>query len=496
MKLVKVHSLTLFLFMGFLLPALSSCQPAAKNPQTVDRLPDIYPDYIGVTIPRDIAPLNFSMAADSCDAVDVVIRGSKGGEIRAQGSYADFDINLWHELTRQNSGGEITVSVSARSGGQWTRYKDFPIYVSEEALDDYGLTYRRLPPGYEVGGNLGIYQRDIHSFREDPIITVASVPGKCVNCHTANATNPQMFTFQARGENGATLLYKDGKQHWMDTSTPETKGSGSYAYWHPSGDYVAYSVSAVYQSFFTGTYKPIEVYHTFSNIVVLDTRSHELVLSPVLQSTGSLEIFPAFSPDGKQLFFSTSAACWVPDEYEKVKCSIVSVPFDASTGRVSGDVDTLLNGPLADKSYVLARPSYDGKWLLFVRCGRSNFPIAQRDADLWIMDLNTRQTWSLDNANSPDTESSPNWSSNSRWIVFASKRDDGIYTRLYITAIDRQGRAAKPFLLPQRNPKKYYGELFDAYNVPDFTSAPVDFDIRQAQRSLLSTRREKVSIRR
>ena len=47
---------------------LGSCSPTPRNAQTVNRLPQIYPDYTDVTIPPNIAPLNF-MLCDSADAV-------------------------------------------------------------------------------------------------------------------------------------------------------------------------------------------------------------------------------------------------------------------------------------------------------------------------------------------------------------------------------------------------------------------------------------------
>ena len=39
---------------------LVSCTESVKNAEKVERLPDIYPDYIGVTIPAGIAPMDFN----------------------------------------------------------------------------------------------------------------------------------------------------------------------------------------------------------------------------------------------------------------------------------------------------------------------------------------------------------------------------------------------------------------------------------------------------
>ena len=473
---------------------MASCASTPEHVSKVNQLPDIYPDYIGVTIPADIAPLNFNLADEDIDCMDVVARGSKGGELHTNGDWADFDIADWQALTQQNRGGKITLTVCVEKDGQWTQYNDFDIYVSKDNLDEWGLTYRRIKPGYEVGGDIGIYQRNLSNFDETAILAETVVPGRCFNCHTANRTNPNRITLQMRGEGGGTMIQKDGKQAWVETKTDSTKAAGSYSYWHPQGDYVAMAVNSVHQSFFTGIGQRIEVYHKFSNVEVLDTRTNELILSPLLQ-TEDLEIFPAFSHDGKWLYYSTSKPCKVPAEYEKVKCSICRIGFDAEKGQFGLQVDTLLNGPATDKSYVLARPSYDGRWLMYCVSSRGNFSVSQDDADLWLMDLKTGRTRALTEVNSQQCEAYHNWSDNSRWFVFSSKREDGMYTKLYLACIDEQGRVSKPFLLPQRNPRKYYQELMDAYNVPDFTKTKVELDAHEAYRQVFDNKREQVKIK-
>ena len=474
--------------------SLLSCSSGPDNPTLASQLPEIYPDYIGVTIPADIAPLNFNFADEAIDRMDVIVKGNKGGELHVNGEWADFDIDEWHALTEQNQGGKLTVTVCTEKDGQWTQYKDFDIFVSDARLDDWGLTYRRIKPGYEVGGDIGIYQRELSSFDEYAIITETVVPGRCFNCHTANRTNPNRLTMQMRGEGGGTMIQKDGHQMWVETKTDSTKAAGSYSYWHPQGDYVALAVNSVHQAFFTGTGQRIEVYHTFSNVEVLDTRTNELILSPLLQ-TDDLEIFPAFSHDGKWLYYSTSKPCRVPAEYEKVKCSLCRIAFDAEKGVFGETVDTLLNGPATDKSYVLARPSYDGRWLMYCASSRDNFPVSQNDADLWLMDLKTGENRELKELNTPQSESYHNWSENSRWLVFSSKREDGMYTKLYLATIDEQGRVSKPFLLPQRHPRKFYRDMMDAYNCPDFTKSKVELDAHEAYRQVFDNKREHVKIR-
>ena len=135
---------------------LLGCTSQVQNPVKVDQLPKVFPDYIGVTIPAEIAPLNFNYADEDIDVMDVVVKGSKGGELHVQGDEAAFDIDDWHELTQQNKGGQLTFTVCIQKDGHWTQYKDFVVMISEYALDEWGLTYRRIAPGYEVFSKMGL----------------------------------------------------------------------------------------------------------------------------------------------------------------------------------------------------------------------------------------------------------------------------------------------------------------------------------------------------
>ena len=79
--------------------------------------------------------------------------------------------------------------------------------------------------------------------------------------------------------------------------------------------------------------------------------------------------------------------------------------------------------------------------------------------------------------------------------MFSSKREDGMYTKLYLASIDDQGKVSKPFLLPQRNPKKYYLEMMDAYNCPDFTKTKVKLNAHEAYRQVFDNKRIQVKIK-
>ena len=483
---------------------LASCADRPKDAVRIDQWPNIYPDYRDVTIPAGLAPLNFNLMAEGplmkeaeLERVDVVVRGSKGGEIVANGSYADFDIDEWQELTEQNVGGDLTFTVSVKSDGQWMQYRDFTVHVSEYPLTDYGLTYRKIAPGYETYSQIGNYQRDLHSWDEEAIIESQSVPGQCMCCHTANRTNPAQFTFQLRGKHGATLVQREvddddpaangranGKpiaREWLKSSHDSTLSKCVYPYWHPSGNYCAYSLNLIHQLFWTGQDRLIEVFDDASDVIVLDVRTHEILRSPLIEGTkGVYESWPAFSADGTKLYFCSSVAYDVPQHADSVRYSLCAIPFEAADGTYGSRIDTIIDAAAEGRCITLPRPSYDGRWLMYTESDFGNFPINHREADLWMLDLQSGNRFALDEANSELSESYHNWSSNSRWVVFASRREDGRYGRLFLTSIDDEGHATKPFLLPQRNPWDFYHSSLYSYNVPDFTSVHVDFDVHDA----------------
>ena len=95
------------------------------------------------------------------------------------------------------------------------------------------------------------------------------------------------------------------------------------------------------------------------------------------------------------------------------------------------------------------------------------------------MDLRTGEWRLMEGINSPHVDSYHSWSSNSRWIVFSSRRGDGLYTRLYFAFIDENGNTGKPFLLPQKDPARYYPETLYSFNIPEFITSPVDLDMRK-----------------
>ncbi len=471
--------------------AVASCTSRPDHPVESDSLPTIVPDYVGVVIPDGIAPLNFYMADDSVDLMDVTVEGARGGSLHVNGDYADFDIDEWHALTRQNRGDSLIVTVCARRDGQWTKYRPFAIYVSNDSLGEWGVTYRLIPPGYEAWGHMGIYQRHLATFEQTPVVDNNGIGGQCVNCHTPNRTSPQQYTFHVRGPQGATVISKDGNVEVLKPRNDALGGGMVYPYWHPSGRYIAYSTNQTHQNFHQRRDRRVEVYDDHADIILYNTERHEIMLDSTLAKREMLENYPAFSPDGRTLFYCVAQrvdSVW--KNYQEIRYDICRIAFDPATASFAGQPDTLVHARQMGKSANMPRVSYDGRYLLYTLCDYGCFPVWHPESDLWMMDLQSGEQFPLAAANSSDADSFHNWSLNSRWIVFTTRRDDGLYTSLYIAHVNADGHADKAFRLPQRNPKEYDAEVVCSFNTPDFTSQPVSTDRRQLYKQIMSDDRQ------
>ena len=475
---------------------LTACTETVSDATQENILPQIYPDYTGVTIPVNIAPLCFNMADETALRIDAVVTDSHGGSLHAQGEESvDFDLDEWHGLLAQNRGDSLSVVVSAKYEDGWHTYKPFSIYVSPDSID-YGLCYRLIEPGYEVWSKMGIYERDLSSFEERPLIENTQFEG-CVNCHSFNRADPKDMSLHIRGPHGATLLRKDyGPVTAYNTRTDHTLGLCVYPYWHPSGRYIAYSTNTTNQLFHSAGKNRVEVFDTASDLQVYDVEKNELLLSPLLKQDSVYETYPVFSADGRSLYFCAARA--LPEgshQLDSIRYSLCRIDFDPATGSFGDQIETVVDAVSQQKSVSFPRPSYDGRFLCYTLSDYGQFSIWHHEADLWLLDLATGESLPMDEANSKDTESFHNWSTNSRWLVVSSRRDDGLFTRPYFCHVDKDGNVTKAFMLPQRNPRRFYRGRFMSFNVPDFITAPTRFDSRQATQAINNEYRKDFGVR-
>ena len=113
--------------------ALAACRPKAHDAAPAGCRPDIYPDYVGVTVPAGIAPLDFTVKG--AEAVDVRVAAPDGKSLRSGGSATRFSAKKWADLLERSVGDSLMVTVSGRFDGKWRTFEPFGIFVSPDPID-------------------------------------------------------------------------------------------------------------------------------------------------------------------------------------------------------------------------------------------------------------------------------------------------------------------------------------------------------------------------
>ena len=448
------------------------------------RAVSLQPDYTGLTIPPNIAPLNFDVA-DAPDGTTVTL--GNGTHTRDFGPRVRIPADFWRDLLRSPA-----YTVTVRAGGETLLCATNT--VAREAIDPV-LAYRLIPPGYENYKAMGLYWRDLTTFDEHPLYTnLQSTDSQCVNCHAFNQGDPDSLLFHLRAENPGTLLFAGAGDpgRKRNLKVGPFFASGVYPAWHPSGKFVAFSVNDTMQAFYFANPDKIEVLDTRSDMLLYDLDAD--AVRPIEIEPGLFDCFPAWSPDGKTLYSVAAEPGFpsIPEDkdarsrqallgYTNLCYNLIARGFDPASQTFTRP-RVLIDAASDGRSVTLPRVSPDGRWLVFTLGPQGVFHIWHRTADLALLDLRTNAIRTLDELNSPDVESYHAFSSNGAWMVFSSRRDDGSYTRPYIAHFDpATGRFGKPFVLPQRDPAHHRRRML-SYNVPEFAKAPPARTPRQIRR--------------
>ena len=525
-----IFHLILFTGTGFAIFGGKASVPSAFT--EVATLPAIYPDYVGVTVPVNIAPLHFHIDHDA-EATDFVTRFSAADE---QWTFGGEDVRpglkRWHTMVDKalTADGKLTVEVFMKQQKQWQRMKPFEIFVCKDSIDPY-ISYRLISPSYVTYEDLTLNQRCLETFEESLIygnmINGDEHNGQCINCHHTQWYNPQQLQFHVRQYLGGTVIAYDGNVQKVNLKTDSTLSAGVYPTWHPVKPWIVYSTNSTGQSFHTRDINKIEVQDTKSNLIFYDLEHNEV--TPITRDTTWFDCFPFWSPDGKYIYYVS--AHWerrdtvnmdfeLIKNYKEVQYNLYRMPFDEQA-RTFGPRELIYDAVARNRSVTLPRVSPDGRWLMFTEGQYGVFHIWHGDADLFLMDLtqaapveptpvaifnpdalpagavsptanNVEREVAADSLreaqglrtplpahirnitelNSPDVESYHSWSSNGCWVIFSSRRTDGNFTRPFIAHHDGQGHFTRPFELPQDNPQ-YHREFLRSFNIPEFMSGPV-----------------------
>ena len=479
---------------------LSSCAGHPDVPassKAAKCLPAIFPDYCDVTIPCNIAPLNFMLPADEYS--ECVARFSTpDGKQQTYGSGVKVQIpeSEWHDMLDASKGKRIKVEVWGQKDGEWLSFNPFEIQVAEEPIDEY-VSYRLIEPSYVAWTYMEIAQRNLTSFEETQIfnneITMNDrAKGQCINCHSYQNYKTDNMLFHVRLSNAGTVIVNDGKVSRVNMKRDYTISGGVYPSWHPTEKLVAFSTNLTRQAFHTSHPNKIEVYDLASDMILYDVETDSVQV--VSNDSTLLEIYPTWSPDGKYLYYGKSVP--LPEEmrdkdirttFPKIQYNLVRRSFDIATHRF-GEEELVYDAASDDKSVTLPRLSPDGRYLLFALGQYGCFHSRHHDADIVCIPMDrydgtplTAETCGaldLSPVNSKNySDSYPSWSSNGHWIMIASRRDDDNYSRVYF-AYFNNGKVGKAFLMPQEDPE-YHTFLLKSYNRPEFMVEPVKISVEE-----------------
>lgn len=477
-----------------------ACGP--KDPQvpdqyaTVSEQAVIYPDYTDITVPPNIAPLNF-MVKNGASSYVVALNGPAGAPLLAQtdeqGAVA-FDETKWHTLLEQNAGGELVLQIYGDRNGSWVRYPDIRLAVAEEPIDSF-LSYRLIEPGYELYRQVGLYQRNLTNFDERVIYENNRLyddkNNHCVNCHNYQNYRTDHMLFHVRAAHGGTLIATEKGIDKITIKHDSILSAGVYPTWHPRKNWIVFSTNLTGQLFHIHHREKVEVLDEASDLLFYDADKN--CVRNIMRTRDAFETFPCWSADGKRLYYCEARLealnhlpdslrqAYVTSHYDSLYYNVMEMDFDERSQTFSKP-RVAVDCAASHKSASVPRLSPDGKYLLFTLADYGQFHIWHKTADLWVKDLQRDTTYALRRTNSDDVDSYHTWSSNGRWIVFSSRRDDGNYTRAYLAYFDRQGQGHKAFLLPQEHPMQNI-LLLKSYNVPELTQNAVRWtaaDFREA----------------
>ena len=475
---------------------LTACQSHPDIPSSskeTKNLPAIYPDYCNVTVPCNIAPLNFMLPTSEFE--ECVARFTMpDGKQQTYGSGVKVQIpeDEWHDMLEASKGKSMKVEVWGKKDGNWLAYSSFEIRVAEEPIDDY-VSYRLIDPTYVAWSYMEIAQRNVTNFEESQIFNNEITSndrkiGQCINCHSYQNYKTDNMIFHVRLSNSGTVIVNDGKVSRKNLKRDYTISSGVYPSWHPTAKLIAFSTNMTRQAFHTSNPNKLEVYDLASDLILYDVTTDSV--SVVSDDPDLLEVYPTWSPDGKYLYYCKSVP--LPEEmrdkdirttYKKVQYNMYRRSFDLATHKF-GEEELVYDAASKDRSVTLPRISPDGRYILFAEGQYGCFHIRHSDGDIVCLPLEGKTLPLVKDSTAIDltglnsdgfADSYPTWSSNGRWIMCSSRRGDGNFSRLYFSYF-KNGKVEKAFLLPQEDPEHNSFRL-KCYNRPEFMVEPVKISV-------------------
>jgi dipeptidyl aminopeptidase/acylaminoacyl peptidase len=223
------------------------------------------------------------------------------------------------------------------------------------------------------------------------------------------------------------------------------------------------------------TDKNIEVTDMYSSMFLYDVEKNGMSGFPKDDTIKYMETYPCWSPEGNYLYYCRTIQVKEGYDFKDVKYNLIRRSFDPVSS-LFGKAELVFNASEMNKSVSFPSISPDGKSLVFTLHDYGTFSIWHKEADLYLMNLENMEVNGM-SLNSNETESWHSWSSNGKWIVFSSKRIDGLTARPYFAYLMSPDSVGKPFVLPQKDPT-LYSRMEKTFNRPEFVTGKIKTDPR------------------
>jgi tetratricopeptide (TPR) repeat protein len=308
------------------------------------------------------------------------------------------------------------------------------------------------------------------SDERQPPVVLEKLP-VCGNCHSFSDSGKTLaMDVDYANDKGAYTITDISKQMKLTTSDiitwsdykrdPSNPTFGLLSQISPNGRFVVSTVKdrsvflAKPDLAFSQLFFPIQ---GILAVYFRDTRTFASL--PGADDTALVQTNPSWSPNGKYIVFAQSPVYHLKNLRDKSKailtpeeCSefltdakqftydLYRIPFNEGKG---GKAKPLAGASNNGKSNFFARYSPNGKWIVY--CQAKSFMLLQPDSKLNIMPAEGGKP-RLMRCNTNCMNSWHSWSSNSRWLVFASKGNSP-FTQLFLTHVDDQGNDAPAVVL-------------------------------------------------
>jgi len=325
---------------------------------------------------------------------------------------------------------------------------------------------------------------DVSSDRPPPVV-LENLP-VCGNCHSFDAAGRTLgMDVDYANDKGSyaitelsdkTVLSRDKIITWSDYKREDGEYTfGLLSQVSPDGRYVVSTVKD--RSVFVPRpdLRYSQLFFPIRGILaVYDRKTRRFSSLPGADDPAFVQSNPAWSPDGKWVYFCREKAAAIPEDDEhravlitehlarhflkantEFKYDIFRVPFNDGKG---GDARAVPGASNNGKSNYFPRISPDGKWMVF--CRAENFMLLQPDSRLYIMPAAGGEARPM-KCNTGDMNSWHSWSPNGKWLVFSTKAH-GPYTQLCLAHVDETGNDSPAVLL------EHVALPNRACNIPEF----------------------------